>query len=112
MEALEQKESLVLPKEVVFTKRVRAGFRTYFFDVKETKGGDYYLTITESKKEKGVEDGKFTKHKLFLYKEDFAKFTEGLTEAVGYVAQHKEVIEKRPELIQASEVIAETPQQD
>ena len=70
-------------REEIFSKVVRAGKRTYFFDVKATKGNDYYLTITESKKRFG-DDGKFfyEKHKLFLYKEDFDKFTEGLTEAV------------------------------
>ena len=70
-------------REEIFSKAVRAGKRTYFFDVKSTKGNDYYLTITESKKRFG-EDGKFfyEKHKLFLYKEDFEKFSEGLTEAI------------------------------
>lgn len=70
----------------IFSKVVRAGKRTYFFDVKATKGNDYYLTITESKKRFG-EDGKFfyEKHKLFLYKEDFEKFAEGLNEAVEHI---------------------------
>ena len=73
-------------KTEIFSKPVRAGKRTYFFDVKSTKGNDYYLTITESKKRMG-EDGKFfyEKHKLFLYKEDFDKFAEGLTETVAYI---------------------------
>lgn len=73
-------------REEIFSKSVRAGKRTYFFDVKSTKGNDYYLTITESKKRFG-EDGKFfyEKHKLFLYKEDFEKFAEGLNEAVAYI---------------------------
>ncbi|MDQ3191583.1 MAG: PUR family DNA/RNA-binding protein [Bacteroidota bacterium] len=67
----------------IFSKAVRAGKRTYFFDVKATKGNDYYLTVTESKK-RFSDDGKFhyEKHKLFLYKEDFEKFSEGLTEAI------------------------------
>lgn len=70
-------------RDEIFSKSVRAGKRTYFFDVKTTKGNDYYLTITESKKRFG-EDGKFyyEKHKLFLYKEDFDKFIEGLHESV------------------------------
>ena len=70
----------------LYSKSVRAGKRTYFFDVKSTKGGDYYLTITESKKRFG-QDGKFffEKHKIFLYKEDFEKFSEGLVEAVDYI---------------------------
>jgi hypothetical protein len=67
----------------IFSKSVREGKRTYFFDVKSTKGNDYYLTVTESKK-RFSEDGKFhyEKHKLFLYKEDFDKFSEGLNEAI------------------------------
>lgn len=70
----------------LFSKPVRAGKRTYFFDVKSTKGNDYYLTITESKKRFG-DDGKFfyEKHKIFLYKEDFEKFIEGLNEAVEHI---------------------------
>jgi Protein of unknown function (DUF3276) len=73
-------------KEEIFTKVVRAGKRTYFFDVKATRKDDYYLTITESKKRLGKE-GKFfyEKHKIFLYKEDFEKFTEGLKDAVTYI---------------------------
>ena len=72
--------------EDVFSKPVRAGKRTYFFDVKATRGGDYYLTITESKR-KVERDGSFTydKHKIFLYKEDFDKFMEGLKEVVDYI---------------------------
>ncbi|MBX3163794.1 MAG: PUR family DNA/RNA-binding protein [Bacteroidetes bacterium] len=70
----------------LFSKSVRAGKRTYFFDVKSTRGNDYYLTITESKK-RFSDDGKFTyeKHKIFLYKEDFEKFMEGLNEAVEHI---------------------------
>jgi len=73
-------------KEEVFTKVVRAGKRTYFFDVKATRKEDYYLTITESKKHLGKE-GKvyYEKHKIFLYKEDFDKFAEGLKNAVDYI---------------------------
>ena len=73
----------------LFSKPVRAGKRTYFFDVKSTRGNDYYLTITESKKRFGS-DGKFTyeKHKIFLYKEDFEKFIEGLNEAVQHIREH------------------------
>ena len=72
-------------KEEVFTKVVRAGKRTYFFDVKSTRHEDLYLTITESKKRLGKEGKMFyEKHKIFLYKEDFEKFTEGLREAVTF----------------------------
>ena len=73
--------------EDVFSKPVRAGKRTYFFDVKATKGAkDYFLTITESKRRNNP-DGSYTydKHKIFLYKEDFDKFREGLDEVIGYI---------------------------
>ena len=67
----------------VYSRPVRAGKRTYFFDVKATKGNDYYLTITESKR-RIEKDGRFAydKHKIFLYKEDFEKFTQGLEEVI------------------------------
>ena len=70
-------------RDEIYSKAVRAGKRTYFFDVKTTRGNDYYLTITESKR-KYDPDGKvfYEKHKLFLYKEDFEKFGDGLTEAI------------------------------
>lgn len=70
-------------RDDIFSKAVRAGKRTYFFDVKSTRGNDLYLTITESKK-RFHDDGKhsYEKHKLFLYKEDFEKFSDGLTEAI------------------------------
>jgi hypothetical protein len=78
-------------KEEIFTKVVRAGKRTYFFDVKATRKDDYYLTITESKKRLGKEGKVFyEKHKIFLYKEDFEKFTEGLREAVTYIGNGKD----------------------
>ncbi len=70
--------------ESVFSKKVRAGKRrTYFFDVRQTKGEDYYLTLTESTR-KFNSDG-YERHKIFLYKEDFNRFTDGLQEAVDYV---------------------------
>ena len=68
----------------VYSKRIRAGKRrTYFFDVRSTRGNDYYLTITESRK-RFNEDG-YDRHKIFLYKEDFNKFIKALGEAVDYV---------------------------
>lgn len=80
-------------KEEIFTKVVRAGKRTYFFDVKATRNDDYYLTITESKKRLGKEGKVFyEKHKIFLYKEDFDKFTEGLREAVEYIGSGQGVV--------------------
>lgn len=69
----------------VYSVRVPAGKRTYFFDVKETRGKDLYLTITESKR-RGEGEG-FTKHKIFLYREDFEKFEEGFVEAVDKIAE-------------------------
>lgn len=79
-------------KEEIYTKVVRAGKRTYFFDVKATRKEDYYLTITESKKRLGKE-GKifYEKHKIFLYKEDFDKFTDGLKDAVAFIDNGKEL---------------------
>ena len=72
--------------EYIYSKPVRAGKRTYFFDVKATKGNDYYLTITESKR-RVDNNGQYAydKHKIFLYKEDFEKFAEGLEEVIKYI---------------------------
>ena len=72
----------------VYSKPVKAGKRTYFFDVKATKGNDLYLTITESKR-KVEGDGSFSydKHKIFLYKEDFEKFRDGLDEVISYISK-------------------------
>lgn len=85
-------------REEIFSKSVRAGKRTYFFDVKTTRRNDYYLTLTESKK-RFNRDGRFyfEKHKIFLYKEDFEKFTDGLTEAIEYIK------ENAPELLEREE---------
>mgnify|MGYP001232399424 CR=1 FL=1 len=71
----------------VFSVSVKAGKRTYFFDVRSTKSNDYYLTITESKKKfnEGSDRPFYEKHKIFLYKEDFDKFMDGLTEAVEHI---------------------------
>ena len=72
-------------REEIFSKRVKAGKRTYFFDVKSTKSNDYYLTITESKRKLKDDTFVFEKHKIFLYKEDFAKFVGALQETVDHV---------------------------
>ena len=73
-------------KDEIFTKRVRAGKRTYFFDVKSTKSEkDFYITITESKR---VGEEEYEKHKIFLYKEDFDKFADALQETVTHVRGH------------------------
>ena len=89
-------------REEVFSRKVRAGKRTYFFDVKATRSNDYYVTITESKKR--LEDGVFIKHKIFLYKEDFEKFSEGLKDTVDYIKANQEVAEKRYEYSEPTEV--------
>ncbi len=88
----------------VFSKPVRAGKRTYFFDVKATKGNDYYLTITESKR-RIDKDGRFVydKHKIFLYKEDFEKFSEGLEEVIKFIKDKCPVTER---------IYTETSQED
>ena len=88
----------MMEKEEIYSKVLRAGRRTYFFDVRATKAGDYYLTITESKKFTN-DDGSFhyKKHKIYLYKEDFAEFSEILKEMTDYVISEKgdEVISER-----------------
>ncbi|HAR20292.1 MAG TPA: DNA-binding protein [Cytophagales bacterium] len=65
----------------LFSKRIRAGKRTYFFDIKPSKTGDYYITLTESIKKSDGKGFSFDKHKLFIYKEDISKFSEALEEA-------------------------------
>ncbi len=74
-------------REDIFSKAVRAGKRTYFFDVKATRNNQYYLTITESKRRFQNEQGKFfyEKHKIFLYREDFEKFVNGLDAAIRFI---------------------------
>lgn len=76
--------------EEIFSKKVRAGRRTYFFDVRQTRAEDYYLTITESKRDFN-EDGTpfYKKHKIYLYKEDFADFKEALSEVSDYIIKEK-----------------------
>ena len=87
-----------MEREEIFSKVLRAGRRTYFFDVRSTKAGDYYLTLTESKKFTN-EDGSFhyKKHKIYLYKEDFSEFSNILKEITEYVISEKgeEVISER-----------------
>jgi len=88
----------MMEKEEIYSKVLRAGRRTYFFDVRSTKAGDYYLTITESKKFTN-DDGSFhyKKHKIYLYKEDFKEFNSILQEMTDYVIAEKgdEVISDR-----------------
>ena len=87
-----------MEREEIFSKVLRAGRRTYFFDVRSTKAGDYYLTLTESKKFTN-DDGSFhyKKHKIYLYKEDFKEFSEILNEMTDYIISEKgeEVISER-----------------
>ncbi len=91
-------EKKYVEQEEIYSQTMRAGRRTYFFDVRETKAGDYYLTITESKKFSS-DDGSFyfKKHKIYLYKEDFEEFTEKLQKATNFIVQEKgeEVISER-----------------
>ena len=88
----------LMDQEEIHSKVMRAGRRTYFFDVRSTKAGDYYLTLTESKKFTH-EDGSFhyKKHKIYLYKEDFQAFRENLEEMMDYIIKEKglEVISER-----------------
>ncbi len=72
-------------REKIYSKRVRAGKRTYFFDVRATRSNDYYLTITESRRFPQGDGFGYEKHKMFLYKEDFDKFVGSLQEAVNFV---------------------------
>ena len=76
--------------EEIFSKAVRAGRRTYFFDVRSTRAGDYYLTMTESKRDFN-EDGTpfYKKHKIYLYKEDFGNFKDALSEFTNYIIKEK-----------------------
>ena len=87
-----------MEREEIFSKTLRAGRRTYFFDVRSTKAGDYYLTLTESKKFTN-DDGSFhyKKHKIYLYKEDFSEFNSNLQEMTDYIIKEKgeEVISER-----------------
>lgn len=92
----------LMDQEEIYSKVLRAGRRTYFFDVRSTKAGDYYLTVTESKKFTH-DDGSFhyKKHKIYLYKEDFAAFKENINEMMDYIINEK-----------GSEVISDRHQKD
>lgn len=88
-------------KEILFSKIIKAGKRIYYIDVKENRVGDLYLALTESKKVvKGTEEApevSFEKHKVFLYREDFEKFLDGMQEAIAYVEEKQGKAEPRPE---------------
>jgi hypothetical protein len=99
MESVDNKEELKKTDEIVrqeiYSMVIRAGKRTYFFDVKSTRNDEYYLTITESKK-KFSDKGQFhyEKHKVFLYQEDFEKFTDSLEEVIRYIHDNQPEIQQ------------------
>jgi 5-bromo-4-chloroindolyl phosphate hydrolysis protein len=86
----------------VYSKAVRAGKRTYFFDIKSTKGNDLYITVTESKKSSRDGRVQFEKHKIFLYKEDFEKFKEGLEHALEKIEELRETMPTADEFTEVS----------
>ena len=106
--------------EIVYSRSVKAGKRIYYLDVKKDRTGDHYLCITESKKRvMGEETPQFEKHKLFLYKEDFAHFCEGLEDVIAYVKAQVGEIESRREWVPEeadkpaeAEAKAEAPQEE
>ena len=108
-------DNYMMEREEIHSKVMRAGRRTYFFDVRATKADDYYITITESKKFTEV-DGSFhfKKHKIYLYKEDFAAFSEILEELTSYVLNHKgeEVISERHQKDFKKEYASETSEDE
>ncbi len=93
-------------REDIFSKAVRAGKRTYFFDVKATRNGQYYLTLTESKRRFTNDQGKFIyeKHKIFLYREDFEKFVKGLDAAIRFIETGDQTQETHPDDTVASSI--------
>ncbi|MCZ4695157.1 DUF3276 family protein [Ancylomarina euxinus] len=112
MEGYGKKEEFVKKnREDIYSNAVRAGKRTYFFDAKATRNEDYYLTITESKKRYDKEGNyTFEKHKIFLYKEDFEKFSEGLMEAIEILKEANDTlgentIETMDEIENSSDII-------
>ena len=86
-------------QEIVYSRSVKAGKRIYYLDVRKARNEDLYLCITESKRRQteGEEAPSFEKHKVFLYKEDFAHFTEGLQDVIAYIEKQLGTIEARPE---------------
>ncbi|MBQ4394536.1 MAG: DUF3276 family protein [Paludibacteraceae bacterium] len=99
-------------QEIVYSRSVKAGKRIYYLDVRKARNNDLYLSITESKRRQteGDEAPSFEKHKLFLYKEDFAHFTEGLQDVIAYVQNQLGEIEARPEY--TPEEAAEAPAEE
>tara|TARA_B100000768_G_scaffold177569_1_gene191959 strand:+ start:3554 stop:3907 length:354 start_codon:yes stop_codon:yes gene_type:complete len=101
-------------QDEIYSNPVRAGKRTYFFDVRATKSEDYYLTITESKRtfdDSGVPQ--YKKHKIFLYKEDFVKFRDALTDVIDFIVKEKgEEIISNKEVFEQKTVSEESPKKD
>lgn len=99
MEELKKKSAVETDKEIVFSKAIKAGKRIYYLDVKKNRKDEMFLAITESKKivsgEGDDSQVSFEKHKIFLYKEDFEKFINGLNEAVNYIVQEQGPIESK-----------------
>lgn len=93
-------------RDEVYSRPVRAGKRTYFFDVKATRNNEYYLTITESKK-RFNKDGRyfFEKHKIFLYKEDFEKFKDGLVDVLSFIENSNQAVEEVEEVLENDAVV-------
>lgn len=112
MESADNKEGMKSSesrfRQEIHSKVIRAGKRTYFFDVKSTRSDEYYLTITESKK-RYSENGKFQyeKHKIFLYKEDFDKFADSLEDVIGFIRENQPVEEIESELKNEEVVVEE-----
>ncbi len=100
-EKMEKNQDERREQEIVYSRSVKAGKRIYYLDVRKARNNDLYLSITESKRRQaeGEEAPTFEKHKLFLYKEDFAHFTEGLQDVIAYVQSQLGEIESRPEYI-------------
>lgn len=100
--------------EIVFSRSVKAGRRIYYMDVKRAKNEDLYVCITESKKNVPGENQSpvFEKHKVFLYKEDFARFLENLNEVVDFVRQEVGEIEDRPEWVPGEHSVADAPHEE
>ena len=100
-------------QEIVYSRAIKAGKRIYYLDVRKARNNDLYLSITESKRRQaeGEEAPSFEKHKLFLYKEDFAHFLEGLQDVIGYVQNELGEIAEREEYVpeQQAERDAEAP---
>jgi len=100
-EKMEKNQDERREQEIVYSRSVKAGKRIYYLDVRKARNNDLYLSITESKRRQaeGEEAPTFEKHKLFLYKEDFAHFTEGLQDVIAYVQNQLGEIESRPEYV-------------